>query len=96
MKRLLVDDSTFMYASQKKGGLVTSLPSQLKGRLAAGNLAGLEATGADVGLTGVTVDHDGDTLDVGAELAGHRTVGVADGTTSNGVLTADFANFGHR
>ena len=74
---------------------MTSLPSQLKGRLAAGNLAGLEATGANVGLTGVAVDNDGDTLDVGAELAGHRTVGVADGTTSNGVLTAELTNLGH-
>lgn len=74
---------------------MTSLPSQLKGRLAAGNLAGLEATGANVGLTGVTVDDNGDALDVGAELAGNSTVGVADGTTSDRVLTAELTNLGH-
>ena len=49
--------------------------------LAAGNLAGLEATRADVGLATVTVNDDGDALDVRLERAVHHTVGVADGMT---------------
>ena len=56
--------------------------------LGARNLAGLEAGGANVHLATVTIDDDVDALDVGA-------VRVADGATGNGVLTANFANFGH-
>lgn len=59
------------------------------------NLAGLEAGGADVHLLALAVDHAVDALDVGTELTVGHAVGVADGATSNGVLTADFANFGH-
>ena len=63
--------------------------------LGAGNLAGLQAIGAHVHLATVTVDHDVDTLDVGTERAVGDAVRVADRATSNGVLTADLANFGH-
>lgn len=63
--------------------------------LGARNLARLEAGGANVHLATVTIDDDVDALDVGAELTVGDAVRVADGATSNGVLTADFANFGH-
>ena len=63
--------------------------------LGARNLAGLEAGGANVHLATVTIDDDVDTLDVGAELTVGDAVRVADGPTGNGVLTANFANFGH-
>ena len=82
----------------KKGGRwATSLASHLlmSQDLAAGNLAGLEATGADVGLASVAVNDDGDALNVGTELTSHDTVGVADGTTGNGVLAAELTNLGH-
>ena len=59
------------------------------------NLAGLEAGGADVHLLALAVDHAVDALDVGTELTVGHAVGVADGATSNGVLTANLANFGH-
>ena len=61
----------------------------------AGHVALLEAAGADVHLLGTAVLEDGDTLDVGLELAVHGAVGVADGTTSNGVLAADIAYLRH-
>ena len=63
--------------------------------LAAGDLAGLQAAGADVGLLLVAVDDDGDTLNVGLERTGDGAVGVADGTTSNRVLTAELTNLRH-
>ena len=63
--------------------------------LGARNLAGLEAGGANVHLATVTIDDDVDALDVGAELTVGDAVRVADGATGNGVLTANFANFGH-
>ena len=63
--------------------------------LAAGDLAGLEATGADVGLALVAVDDDGDALDVRLERTVDDAVGVADGAAEHRVLTADFANLGH-
>lgn len=63
--------------------------------LGTSDLAGLKAGSADVHLATVTVDNDIDALDVGAELTDRDAVRVADGATSNGVLTADFANFGH-
>jgi len=59
------------------------------------NLARLEAGGANVHLATVTIDDDVDALDVGAELTVGDAVRVADGATGNGVLTANFANFGH-
>ena len=63
--------------------------------LAAGDLAGLEATGADVGLALVAVDDDGDALDVRLERTVDDAVGVADAATGHGVLTANFTNLGH-
>lgn len=63
--------------------------------LRTGDLAGLEAGGADVHLLALAIHHAVDALDVGAERTVGHAVGVADGATSNGVLTADFANFGH-
>lgn len=63
--------------------------------LGARDLAGLEAGGADVHLATMTVDDDVDALDVRTELAVGDAVRVADGTAGDGVLTADFANFGH-
>ena len=64
-------------------------------KLGASHLAGLEAVGADVHLAAMTVDHAVDALDVGAERTVGDAVRVADGATSNGVLTADLTNFGH-
>ena len=63
--------------------------------LAAGDLAGLEATGADVGLALVAVDDDGDALDVRLERTVDDAVGVADGVTSNRVLTVELTNLRH-
>lgn len=64
-------------------------------RLAASDVCLLEATGADVLLHGFAVNNNGNALNVGAELTGNRAVGVADGTASNGVLSAEIANFRH-
>ena len=63
--------------------------------LGASHLLGLEAAGAHVHLAAHAVDDNVDALDVGTELTVGDAVGVADGATSNGVLTADFANYGH-
>ena len=63
--------------------------------LRAGHLLGLEAAGAHVHLATDAVHDDVHALDVRTELTVGDAVGVADGATSNGVLTADFANFGH-
>ena len=68
---------------------------QREGTLGAGHLLGLEAARAHVHLATVAVDDDVHALDVRAELTVGDAVRVADGATSNGVLTADFANFGH-
>ena len=68
---------------------------QPRKNLGTGDLAGLKAGGADVHLTTLAVDDNVDTLNVGTELADGDAVRVADRATSNGVLTADFANFGH-
>ena len=69
--------------------------SRRDGALAAGDLAGLEATGADIGLALVAVDDDGDALDVRLERTVDDAVGVADGVTSNRVLTAELTNLRH-
>ena len=69
--------------------------SKGEGTLGAGNLLSLEAAGANVHLATTTVNNNVYTLDVGTEGTVGDAVGVADGATSNGVLTADFANFGH-
>ena len=63
--------------------------------LAADEVALLEAPGADVKLLALTVDNDGDALNVGLKRASNRAVGVADGTTGNGVLAADITNLRH-
>ena len=63
--------------------------------LGASHLLGLEAAGAHVHLAAHTVHDDVHALDVRTELTVGDAVGVADGATGNGVLTADFANFGH-
>ena len=43
----------------------------------------------------MTVDNNVHALDVRTERTVGDAVRVADGATGNGVLTADFANFGH-
>ena len=63
--------------------------------LGASHLLGLKAAGAHVHLATHAVDDNVHALDVRTELTVGDAVGVADGATSNGVLTADFANFGH-
>ena len=63
--------------------------------LGARNLAGLEAGGANVHLATMTVDNNVHALDVRTERTVGDAVRVADGATGNGVLTANFANFGH-
>lgn len=80
-----------MQISSQEGGAASATPV----RLGAGHLAGLEAVGAHVHLLALAIDHAVHALDVGTELTVGHAVGVADGATSNGVLTADFANFGH-
>ena len=64
-------------------------------KLAAGNLAGLEAPGADVQLLTLAVDDDGDALDVRLERTADGAVRVANRATSNGVLTADITDLRH-
>lgn len=63
--------------------------------LGTSDLTGLKASSAYVHLTTSTVNNNVNTLNVRTELADGDAVGVADGATSNRVLTADFANFGH-
>ena len=64
--------------------------------LRAGDLAGLHALRADVGLADMTLSVlDGDLLDVGTEPAVRHAVGMADAATSDGALTANFANLRH-
>ena len=63
--------------------------------LGTSDLTGLQAGGADVHLAAGAVHNNIDALDVGTELTDGNAVRVADGATSNGVLTADLANFGH-
>ena len=59
------------------------------------NLAGFHALGADVSLAYATILLDGDLLDVGAEHTVGNTMGVADVTTSDRCLSANFTNLGH-
>ena len=69
--------------------------STWKVELCALYLAGLHALGAYVGALYLTVNLDGDLLDVRTEGAIAYAMRVADATTSNGCLTADLAYFGH-
>ena len=60
------------------------------------HLSGLHAGGAHVGATNMALRvTNGDLLDVGTEHAVAHTVRVADATTGNRVLTANFANLRH-
>ena len=87
----------------KKGAVRRRLPLilhmlSLKKRqplLGAGNLAGLEARGADVHLLLVAVDDNGDVLDVRTELTVGDAVRVADRTAGDSVLAANGANLRH-
>ena len=63
--------------------------------LGAGPVLAIEAAAAQVLLPPFALHDDVHALDVRTELTVGDAVGVADGATSNGVLTADFANFGH-
>ena len=63
--------------------------------LGASHLSSLQAAGAHVHLATGAVDDNVHALDVRTERTVGDAVRVADGATSNGVLTADFANFGH-
>lgn len=70
--------------------------TQKKRNLAADDLAGLQALGADVGLVLMAVGlYNRNALDVGTEGAVGHTMGVADAATSDGVLTTNRANLGH-
>lgn len=60
--------------------------------LAACNLAGLKATGADIHLFALSVNNDGNALDIWLKCAGHRAMRVRDRTTSNSVFTAEITN----
>ena len=63
------------------------------GWLRAGDLAGLHAAGADVGLADVALlVADRDLLHVRTEHAVGHAMRVADATTSDGCFTADLAN----
>ena len=63
--------------------------------LVAGNLARLEATGANIHLLALAIDNDSNTLNVWFKGAGHRTGRVGDGATGNGVLTAEITDLRH-
>lgn len=63
--------------------------------LAANDLAGLHAGSADIHLAGLTVNDDGNLLNVRTEGTIGYAVGVADAATGHGVLTANFTNLGH-
>lgn len=80
-----------------RGGLLDSLEKKA-GALLLGalHLSGLHAGGAHVGATDMALRvANGDLLDVGTEHAVAHTVRVADATTGNRVLTANFANLRH-
>ena len=80
-----------------RGGLLDSLEKKA-GALLLGalHLSGLHAGGAHVGATDMALRvTNGDLLDVGTEHAVAHTVRVADATTGNRVLTANFANLRH-
>ena len=63
--------------------------------LAADDLAGLHARSANIHLAGLTVNDDGNLLNVRTEGTIGYAVGVADAATGHGVLTANFTNLGH-
>ena len=60
--------------------------------LAACNLTGLKATGTDIHLFALSVNNDGNALDIWLKCAGHRAMRVGDRTTSNSVFTAEITN----
>ena len=60
--------------------------------LAACNLSGLKATGTDIHLFALSVNNDGNALDIWLKCAGHRAMRVRDRTTSNSVFTAEITN----
>ena len=80
-----------------RGGLLDSLEKKAETLLlGALHLSGLHAGGAHVGATDMALRvANGDLLDVGTEHAVAHTVRVADATTGNRVLTANFANLRH-
>lgn len=63
--------------------------------LAANDVALLEAARANISLLTMTINHNGDALNVGLEGTSHGAVRVANGTTSNSVLTAEITNLRH-
>lgn len=69
--------------------------AELLSCLVASNLAGLEATGANIHFLALAIDNDSNTLDVWLKGAGHSTVRVGDGATGNGVLTAEITDLRH-
>ena len=72
------------------------MPEGGERRLGALDLAGLHARGADVGLTHAALRVlDRDLLHVRTEHTIRHAMGVADATTSNRGLTANFANLRH-
>ena len=65
-------------------------------KLGALYLAGLQAAGADVRFADMAFFiANGDLLDIGLEPAVRHTMRMADVTTGNGVLPANFAYFRH-
>ena len=72
------------------------VPEGSEQRLGALHLASLHAGRADVGLAHMALRVlDRDLLHVRTEHAIRNTMGVADATTSNRGLTANFANLRH-
>lgn len=67
----------------------------LEPKLCANDLAGLQALGADVGLADMAVVVNRDFLHIGAERAIGYLMRMADATTGNRSLTANFANLRH-
>lgn len=64
-----------------------------KGCLASDEVSFFQAAGANVNLGFLSVLQHGDFLDIGLKFAVGNAVGVADGMTSNRVLSADITYF---
>ena len=86
----------YSHSVHKKGAAgATPFINAMNQALGTGDLARLQAGGADVHLLLVTVNNHANALDVRTELAVGDTVGVADRTASDRVLAADCAYLRH-
>ena len=63
--------------------------------LAANDLSGFEAFGADVGLVGVAIRHDGEFLDIRLDHAVSDAMRVADVAPGGRMFATDRTDLGH-